>query len=117
MKIATYLRKRISLFCLIAMMCAFFAGCGSLDCIEVGGGYNGATGNVRICFNDATTKALGVPAFNDAAGKSYIMISGDDAAKLNAAIDQGKVTEEGAKAAEVTPNMQFKKLLKTLQAK
>lgn len=117
MKIATYLRKRISLFCLIAMMCAFFAGCSSLDCVEVGAGYNGATGNVRVCFNGAATKDLGVPTFNDAQGKAYIMLSEDDAAKLNAVIDQGKVSEEGAKSAEVTPNVQFKKLLKIIQAK
>lgn len=92
---------------LMVFLCILFLlGCEGMNCIKVGGAYDGIEGNIEYCFDKKESQEAGRPILISETGQKLLSISESDAAKINKLTEKNMVKPAVMKASIQKPPFQ-----------
>lgn len=106
----------------IACVCLTF-GCTGANCLSIGGTYadpnqNIGTvgGNIQWCWDETKSSQAGQPILTSQDGKNAVLITEDDAKKININLDKTITAKEESKAVEIKTKHGYDEIYKLINS-
>lgn len=102
--------KNFIIIAIIAILC----GCSGMNCIKVGGSYEGAQGNLEYCWDSAKSEAASAPVLVSPSGESATIITESQAEKI---IESTQNTQDNPKVSTQSKESAIARIYRIIRGK